>query len=392
MPALNSTNFPQFFAAQRAQILSAKDMIRNMSQQTSYPLGIMLRKASESDLARRDGGTHFSEVLGVPQNVVNAAYNPGDPASVNISGSAPTLMFPHSFYRTHVGWTEVERLLKTAGGDFTASKDFTGLKAQDGYTKHVNSLNAILFKRPDSALMEAATIAAPAARLAYSIPAFISEDPFRFAPPIAQWTGAAAATTIGGLNPTSNTWWRNARRTYTPGKLDHPTEGIVAAFDRIKLDLVYTPMPDAGKKMQTTKMGDIVCFTNGNGHAILEGLYRSGNFAGFSKPNDPALGELMYGNIPIIHAPQLDTELLDQTVAAADASVYTGQPYPDGFPRFFFVNVKTLKMVFQAGAMADEQKPVVISGNQPDTMVVWTNSIPQIVCNDRRTQGIVCPA
>ena len=64
--------------------------------------------------------------------------------------------------------------------------------------------------------------------------------------------------------------------------------------------------------MQKASPSDLLIFTNKDGYVTLQTACRQFNDR-LAKVEDPSVGEIGFDGIPLIHCPQLDTELLDQS-------------------------------------------------------------------------------
>jgi len=384
MPQLTAANFPQFFASTRGQRAADPKLIINMAQRTNYPFMWLVKGALPNDIGKDTGGSQF-EIAVKPSDIATfQAYNPGAPSTINIGGNAHTFTFPKRFYRSHVGWTTVEYNQATNGGDFTKLLDFKKLKMSDGKTDHINGLDYLLFARPDYSSMEATPSGADAGKC-YSLMCYISEDTTRYLPPSSVWT----TSQLVGRDPSTsaNSYWRNPVETYTPGQLDHQFNGIIPAFDRMQTNLYYRKPPvDDGDTMQQTNVSDLIVYTNKDGINKLKAIFRDRQDR-WEKANDPSMAELYFDGIPIVYCPQLDTELLDQS-----GSTYSGTAYPDGKPRYIWVNKRYTRPVFESKEMMNTLDPMVVSSNQPDSYVLWTQSHLQLLCVDRRKNGIIAPS
>lgn len=393
MPSLSSAGFNQLYATHRSARIGPATFIPNMSQRNRYPLMMLLRKKAASEILDTKDGVSFVFDVQVTDSNGSGPFNPGAVASVNIEGNMTQLSAPHAFYRSHHGWIDTELNIANGAGAEAKLYDFMIAKRQQGRTRHVNEIDNILFYRPDYATMEG-TLSGATPRRAYSALAYISEDATRYLPPSTSSGGSGVWGTNGllGVDPTTaaNSWHRNAVKNYTVGALDHPENGIVAAFDKMAIALTYEkPVQVEGDLMQDASTTDIIMYTNTDGKARISGLYRAAQDK-FQKSNDPAYPDTMFDGIEILYAPQLDTELLEQTTGAS--ANYTGAFYTAGKPRFFWINRRHMAPKFHQDKAMKEEAPMKIGGNQPDANVVWTNSTINLICNDRRKHGVVAPA
>lgn len=379
MPGFTSAQFADFFNSTRAAIATPVDYISNLAQKTNYPFFRLMRNKKPFQMAR--GGSSIIDEIQISDSQQAADYNPADPATVLFVNTSRVLNVPWNFGRSYEPWTDAEYNLHTAGGDKVQVKRYAKVLRQKSITGHVNYLDNSLFKVPSSATMESAT---PTQRTAYSLPALISEDTVRYRPPSSAWS----VSTIHGIDVTVDNF-RNKVETYTAASINDPTVGVIRAMDRMRIALYYTGIPaEAGSNMYKAGPSDLLIFTNKDGYVTMQGLCRQFNDR-LSTVTDSSIGEIAFDGIPFIHAPQLDTENLDQSVGASAA--YNSQPYPTGFPRFFWVNCQNTAPVFLENNIMTPKPVFQGAWNVPDVNVIWTFSTWNLITNNRNRNGIVAP-
>lgn len=371
--------FADFFNLTRASIATGPGYIANLAQKTNYPFFRLLRGKKPFEMAK--GGSSIIDEIQISDAGQAADYNPGEAAVIQFVNTTRGISVPWNFGRSFQPWTDAEFNLHTAGGDKNQVKDYAKNLRQKSTTSHVNYLDRSLFARPSSATMESAT---PTTRTAYSLPALISEDTVRFRPPATQWT----VNTIHGIDVTVDNF-RNKVETYTAAQINDPIVGIIRALDKMAINLYFNGIPpEAGDSMQEAGPSDLLMFTNKDGFVTVQGLCRQFNDR-LSKVSDPSVGEIGYDGIPFIHCPQLDTELLDQSTGASAA--YTGNAYPNGFPRIFVVNKQNTAPVFMKNNIMSPKPVFQGTVNLPDVNVIWTFSTWNLMTNNRNRNGIIAP-
>lgn len=375
-----SAQFADLFNSTRAAIATPTNFIANLAQKTNYPFFRLLRGKKPFQLAK--GGSSIVDEIQISDTQQAGYFNPADPASVLFVNATRTVSVPWAFGRSYEPWTDAEYNTHTGGGDKAQVKDYIKLLRQKSLTGHINYLDSSLFARPSSATMESAT---PTTRAAYSIPALISEDKTRYRPPSTAWS----VSTIHGIDVTVDNF-RNKVENYTPSLILDPAVGLIRAMDRMRIALYFNGIPaEAGDSMQKASPSDLLIFTNKDGYVTLQTACRQFNDR-LAKVEDPSVGEIGFDGIPLIHCPQLDTELLDQSTGASAA--YTSQAYPDGYPRFFWVNNTTLAPVFLKNNIMSPKPVFQGAWNVPDVNVIWTFSTWNLMTNNRNRNGIVAPA
>ena len=382
---------PLLYNTVRPDILTSPDRIVNLAQERTHPFFVLLRSKKKDEMDRPGGGPYITETIKSDNIGGSGAYNPRQQAQIKDSNSSVILNYPWRLYRNPVTWTEFEYNAYTNGSDITRAKNFIKFKEIDRVSEHWKMLNNLVFQVPNYAKMEAAATGNSGQDVGemYSLPAFIREDTTRWLPPATDASGASAwgtATLFGQTGVTTKTWLQNKVATFAPGTPFDSTNGIVAAFDRMLPELVYQEVPDANAGDEPPGGTSLVTFTNKNGVNLMQQASRAANDYW---QNSDLYRSAVYKGMDIIYVAQLDSALLDQTRGASAA--YTGQPYPDGYPRYFVVNTKHTYPVFMAGQMAKRGPVITNNPNQPDVSVVWTNTSGNIVTNAPNRNGIICP-
>lgn len=380
MSALTAAQFGLFFNVTRSSIATGPNFIANLAQATRYPFFALLKGATPFSFAQ--GGQSIIDSIQIGDANTGGYVDPDQNFTLQFVNTSRTLTVPWAFGASHKAWTDAELTLHTSGGDKVRIKNFAKFLDQQQRTAHINWLNSTLFARPNSATMEAANVSS---RAAYSLPALISEDTTRFRPPVAVWT----VNTIEQIDVTTESGWRNQVSTYNPGAFNDPSEGVLKGLDDMLLKVTYETVPEAGAAFKPASSSNLVIFTNRDGYRRVQGACRANNDR-LKSLQDPAVGDIAFDGARFMHAPQLDTELLDQTTGASAA--YTGNPYPDGYPRYYVVNKENAHPVFHEGGIM-QPKPVFAGTlERPTVNAAYLFTTFNTMTNNRKRLGIVCPA
>lgn len=378
--------FPAFFNSTRQSKLTGAQYIYNASQRPSYPFMHLIKGLNPFDTVQ--GGSAITELY-LSGDVGNfGAFVPGSRASVTSSDNSKTLTFQWRFYRSEVHWTDAEFMMHTKGGDFVQVKRYRTIKEAQRKQSHLHGLDFTMFARPNGDLMEAA--APGSGGSAFSVPCFVTENSNRWMPPSAVWS----QSTVAAGNPSTDANWRNQRQTYVHTTPSDQNNGILAAWDKILPDLHYEAVPEASEMTEAATSSDLVCYTNKDGLVRMTQEARAAQDR-WIKPNDAgSFGAPTFDNIPIIRAPQLDTELLEVDGYGSGAA-YTGLAYTAGKPRYYILNKRHIHPVFAddgAGGVLKAEAPAKDAVSYPDLIVVWTKTYFNTACNARNRCGIICPA
>lgn len=365
----------------REQVLTGPEDVIIETSLNSYVLGQFLMNRPPQQVVKK--GTQIVEWVRLSSASNFGGYSPGDPVVTSRASTKSKLTWGWRFFRNHLPVTE-EELEFNDGDELTSFKDFEATQMGDLYADHFDGVERLLFKQPNSSTMETASAERGDP---FSLPAYISENSTTYRPPSSTWS----ATTVAGVT-SSTTNWTNQIVTYTSGAPTDSATGILPGLDKlIRVCTFNVPTNVAGASKAFTRLGGPekrMLFTNGNGMDLWRQLVRAGNqsFEGNGDKSDPAYPRTVYNGAQIIHASRLDLENLDESSGS-----YTGQPYPAGKPRYFFVDGRTTFPVFHRDRFLRFQSA---GGGaiQPDTEVMFLSSRLQIVCKSRKRNGILKPA
>lgn len=364
-----------------ARLTGPRELLNELTKQTYfYP-----------EMARgRDGGVavqsgrEISDTVKITPFSNSRTYTPGDNRTSTRGPTDQRIFVPWRFHETERPYTEAEIDLNE-GDEFTQFKNLEYSLMMDLHTDHINYLESLLWRVPDANNMESRTVKPG---LAYSIPAFITETG------LGSPTSAGAWTTVAGINPTNEANWRNKVVTYDSANPDDPFNGLFAAFDKMMPQLNFEVAGGYEKYMKSDDLRALKIATNLDGLNLFQSLLRSGNDSTRAGPQDPSYGMPQFKGVPLRYVSELDTAQLDETGGVIGTSVgtYTGQAYPTGKPRFFFINCKWLKVVFHPKHMMRETDPISGGVQQRDTMSVFVESWCNVFPKSRRRHGLVRPA
>lgn len=367
------SKFAQWLSLTREHVLTGPEQIVNDAVKNTYIIGECIRAKSEK-LIR--GGNQITERIKLLDTGSFRTYSPGTERNPQRRNTTRTVRIPWRFSESDISYTDAEIELNEGDDELSKFKSFRFALEQDEITDHWNGMENALWRRPSEADMEVSS-ATPG--LQYSIPALISENPTTFRPP--GWSG-----TIMQLDPTVEDGWRNALSRYNPANLDGPHDGLFAAFDDICLKLHFISPPGYDKYMEQDDLRSMKFVTNRNGRNLYSQLLRDGQDNYRAGPQDPSYGMPVFKGIPIWYCSDLDTSLLDEVGGA-----YTNQPYPDGRPRFFALNLRFAFPVFHKKRMFMPRGPIHGGVKMPDTETLFRVSWWNFVVASRKRNGIIAP-
>lgn len=390
--SFTEAQFRTFYATQRGKALLPKDLYLSLMQQRSYATNWLL-KGREKDMMAQMGGPNFVMSISNGYGTPGGAINPGQKRSINISSDQRNRTLAPRFYESYVGWTEQEILLAQAADD-EAIVRYADVVEGNRLLKCLDTIEDVWFKRPDSSLMENPDPASNNAALAYSIPCVLTESANGLPPAYSTGTGPVwTAPTVGGFDPSVLVADKPQRATYDSAAWNNEETGILPAFDLMLENMTFEPFNMAAKAVKPSDMSSVTVFTNTDGRAKLTSLYR-GKQDRWQDPNEASQGMPKIGGATIVKITRLDSELLDQNNGGpGGAAQYTEQPYPKDKPRFFFWNNVFGGPRFKGSKndLFKAREPKDGGLEYPDTTVVFTRFIIQLVWSLRNRHGIVGP-
>lgn len=372
MPSLNL--FSDFQLATRDVKLTGPEELLNEATSHNYILGDMLRGRKASDTFR--GGSQLTERIMLQHNQSFQRYKPGDPLKPKSADTMKSIKIDWRFSVGSYGWSDEEILLNH--GDPEKYVDLKMDYEQQAVTSIVEGMEAEQFAAPNLSRMEGADADTP-----YSIPVYITEDGLA---PI-DIDGATRWSSVLGINPATETRWRNQVQTYVAAAITDPDDptGLFAAFDRMFRVIRFYKLNASqfAKYWEDDDLRKMAVLTNGDGVDIFKELLRKkNNRIVLSNGNDPSY-DPVYEGYPLRWIEALDNALLYG--ANRNAAATTGRP------RFYFPNFRYLYQVFHEERYFT-QKMVDGGVDQPFSHVMYINTYNNLPCRSRKRQGFIGPA
>lgn len=391
MPSLDK--FSDFQYLTRDIKLTGPREIINEATLHNYLVGDMLTERDESDVFR--GGKRLTERIQAYDNNGFRAYLPNEELNPTATDTIRYLNLDWRFVVGNYAWNDNEVLLNE--GDPNRYGDLKYEYESGAVTSIINGMESLMAAVPNSAEMEAA-----GGRYPYSFPCFIQEG----GATVTMGGLPLGFTTVMGVSSTTEPWWQNQTAGYTGANVetaDSPT-GIFAAFDKmlrvVKFDRLK--INQASKYWENDNLRKMRIYTNGNGRDIFMRLLRSkNNRLTVSGPQDAAYPDPRFDGYPVDWIEKLDTALLYGTsgqnsvastfnTTGADGSTAAAGSAKTGYPRFYFMNFKYLRVVFH-NEKYFSQKMMDGGARQPFSHVMYFDTYYNLACRSRRRQGIVYP-
>lgn len=378
-----ASTFANFLVSTREAVLTDPKTILNDLQLNTYLMPEMA-KSDDGGLAIK-GGDQITEIVKITEFDNFNEYKPGQDRTSTRGPTDRKAIMPWRFMENNVAYTDAEITLNENGDEYTQIKSLAFSLRQQLQTNHINGLERRLFRQPDGAQME--DLSVQPGQMA-SIPMFITDSGLHFSTAF-----ATAKTTVAQLSPTTESNWRNRVARYLSGSPDDPVQGLFSAFDEMIARLEFLVPGGYEKYMENDNFRAMKILTNLDGYNLFQAMLRAQNNQTRAGPQDPAYGMPQFKGIPVRYIASLDDATLQTTGAVTNVTNGTeaGTAFPDGQPRFYFVNCKYLKFFFNPKNLMRETDPINGGVIQRDTDTLYKVTWGNIFARSRKRQGIIRP-
>ena len=368
--------------------LTSPEMVVNEAVKNNYLLRRFLRGKNPDEIIQ-GGSTIKDTILGDEQSTFQF-YDPNETFTWENPQVLTNWEINWRFAVDHMSWTDQEIELNIGGGLSRATrhhmyKRMKYTKEQRVWTSLLNGVENQLFAVPIVANLETNTGKQP-----YSIAAFINEETngqFHSDPP----TGQSAWTTIEGINPATDAWWRPQQITYSSAAAGL-VDNILTAFDKMFLDVRFIPPPTHQEYFENASLNAQFIACSKRGQVEYTRLLRADQDTYVTASRqDPAFQRPQYSGIDLEYVPNLDSAPLYQPDAASAAYVReVVTTNVNSGPRFYWVNGNYLKPVFHTTRYMYKHE-TMRHPNQPFTTICPIDCWYNFIVRSRQRQGIVSP-
>lgn len=363
MPSLAS--FADFVLSTGSKLVSSPNRIINDATKQTYFIGQMV-KGRDVSLTVQAGKTIIDRVQ-LSDSGTATFYDPMEDLDIQNVDVMRAVEVRWRFLVDHYCFDETEMELN--GGDpQTYFKNLLKGKRQACETSLWNKKESALWAPPAVGTMETAGTGG----VPYSIPCLVTPD--GLAP--------SGFTTVMGLNPTTESGWRNQVESYDPDNVLDLNDGLLRAMDRMFLKVQFeAPQGGPQEYFENDRLMKMKIATNMDGRTLLASITRDTNDRLIPANNlGWVAGNIVYAGLPVQYVRELDTALIN-----SGAVIASGEPW------FYYLNLNYLFPVFHARMYMKEHEPKD-HPRQPFTKVVWKNSYYNLFCQSRRRQGIIVPS
>lgn len=371
MSALNT--YLDFVATTGPAYYTGPENVVNEDVKRSYLLGSCLKGRDMNDVLQ--GGEKIKDVIlfedaGEYENYLpNQVFSPTNPQVTS------TIEANWRFSKFNYVVTDQELVLQMGEGltdkaRFHKYKNLRRVKEQAAWTGGINGMeDNLTLDAPVTGDMEAAGGTKP-----YNLFAFITEDETNYHP--SGWTN------IMGINPATESRWRNQVSTYDHTTPFDTSNGVYAAFDDMIEDVRFEVPGTKGQYFEDDNLNKMKILTSKQGRTLYKQALRAANdrlLGGFGS-QDPDYKDPAYSGIPVTKIDNLST-----------AAVYTSAAEASGEPRYYFVNCKYLRVFFHSKKYFQQVNPPRTT-NQPFSVTIYFDCYWNLFCRSRQRQGIIAPS
>lgn len=349
-------SFADFVLATRAHKITPTTEILNECARRTYFIARML-KGRGNDEVVQTGSKIIDQIQTKKMN--NAGfYRPNQNLQPRGVDTLTQIEINWRFHQGNYGWTNEQVRLQGSGSN--AADVYTRLKTSWEQACDLNiwdSMEEALWDTPSNSDMEVSTGLVP-----YSIPAIVTSD--GLAP--------SGFTTVAGIDPSTETAWRNQTGTFSwAGRATN--DAMYVAFDQMWRKLRWKRIKGFNSKVGSpgTDFNRFCIATTPEGVNGYLALNRNSNDR-LRKANDAG-----YGDDPSFNSIDLeDVDRLEETTTA-------------GVPPFYWMNFDWLFPVYHADTFMEEVGPIRGSINQPFSHAVYKNTYYNLFPRSRRRLGLI---
>jgi len=372
--------FTDFFLAQDSTFVNDASKLKEaVSYRTTLLKRLLAHKTAKqmygggSDIRSRiqlldNGQTHFWGI--------DDTESPSQPQVVS------EIVSPWAFMRTPIVWDEPTILLnnsRVSGKERRiAMYDLKQQLNQQAVIDAGKFIEESIWAAPTTA-METHVSGGPT----YSLSCFVSEKANAL---------PTGFTTVETINPATSTNWQNQIQSYTGSTAESSTGDLLYGLSRMSRLVHFEGLPLSGEMGQKETMPAAV-YCSISGITLLEQAMRASQDAFvYVGRQDPTYPKPTIHGVPVEWLDILSTANYVPTGAAdayATEATTTSTTHFMG-PRYTFLNFEDLNIFFHTDMFMHKHPPMSWPG-QPTRKVVYCDTFLNLICTNRRTQGVVAP-
>ena len=369
-------NFNDFMTTTGPRYMTSAGKLINEAAKHTYILSRFLRGRGMERVIQ--GGTKIKDVLMFDEQNTYGHYHPNDTVTWENPQFTEDIEVPWRYSYDHMAWTdqEIEHNIPDSMSREAQKVQYKNLKKAKEmrmWTSMINGMEDDLWKDADNqqAAMESAS-----GKQQYSIPAFITENTTNYHP--TGWT------TIQGVDPATESKWRNQVSTYDyddPDDTDNDRDGLLDAFQEMFYKVRFIPPSTKRQYFENARLNrQFICCSRG-GINLYQNMLRASNDSLVSK-QDPAYLNPTFGGIELVYVAALDTATIFGGATELNAST-------DGY-RYWWLNGNYITPVYHRNRYIHKKDPMNHI-NQPWSWVCPVDCWWNLFLNSRQRQGIIAP-
>jgi hypothetical protein len=390
MPGTALQNFTDFVKFTGPAYYSSPDKFLNEAVKTTYAFSKFLKGKGRDKVIQ--SGENIKDDVMFDEARTFQNYQPNAEFTWTQPQVATEQSIEWRFSIDHMSWTDHEITLNMNSG---YSKEYAATQykrlrkkiEQRCWTSIINGLEEKLWATAGASTTstEAASMETASGSEQYSLLSFITEDTTNYHCVNGGWT------TIEGIDPATESKWRNQVSTYDyddPDDSDGDGDGLIDKFDEMLTSVGFVP-PDFHKEHfegSNENHDSQIIFCSNGGLNLYKRMLRQSNDT-LVRKTDASYSGVTFDGIQLYRSAQLGSvsHAWSTTTTAGTELGYA----TDGY-RYFWVDTKYLTPVFHNERYFFKKDPFFLE-KQPYTWVcpidIWWN----MFCHSRQRQGIVAP-
>jgi hypothetical protein len=381
-------NFTDFVKFTGPAYYSSPDKFLNEAVKTTYAFSKFLKGKGADKVMQ--GGENIKDDVMFDEARTFQNYQPNQEFTWTQPQVASELSIEWRFSIDHMSWTDHEITLNINSG---FSKEYAKVQykklrkkiEQRMWTSIINGLEEKLWQGVTTTAGLSSQMESDSGSEQYSILSLITENTTDYHAANGSWS------TIMGIDPASESKWRNQVSTYDyddPDDTDGDRDGLIDKFDEMLTSTGFIP-PDFHKEHfegSGVDHGSQHIFCSNAGLNLYKRLLRDSNDT-LVRKQDASYGSPQFDGIPLSRVAQLGSvsHTWNTNTTAGTETAYT----TDGY-RYLWIDTKYFTPIFHSERYFFKKDPFFLE-KQPYTWVcpvdIWWN----LFCHSRQRQGIVAP-
>ena len=378
-------NFTDFVKFTGPAIFSDANTFLNEAVNQTYSFSRLARGKGQDKLIQSGDVIRDEIMLDDASTFEN--YQPNAEFTWQMPQVATEIEIDWRFSLDHMSWTDHEIELNMPSGMTRdhANRQYKKLRKKIEQRMWTSMINGIEDKLWASADNKSADMESSDGKDQYSFPALITEDTTAY--------HATGWTTIAGVDPATESKWRNQVETYDyddPDDSDGDGDGLIDAFDNMCTKVRFVPPNIHAEHFepQNQQAARQAIFCSRGGLNLYKRMLRASNDT-LVRKQDAAYSNPQFDGYDLVYVTELDTlSMIWNATTGGSAGTETSYT-TDGY-RYWWINGNYITPVFHERRYFYKKDPFFLE-KQPYTWVCpvdcWWNLFP----HSRQRHGIIAP-